>query len=268
MDFSGTLEIIAEEGPIISAGEMVTIGVALLSFVGVLISAIITAKTSKKIHDDNTKFQDEWNKKTIEANLIAQARIEWIQNVRKTTSKLLVHYFSMLDTSNLDQLDQELLASQEQNELLILYFGNEKDSECSGISRREILLNRESNQGKNDMLVMSLIDLAKNFGEYVNCIKIDKTNKLKQAVNDARRQMYDNMEMIVVGQEYIEEINEYLPIQEDRYRKEDIIALHKAEDELKKEKQRVEKLQNDLILIRDAIRIYLKIEWEIAKKGR
>ena len=37
---------------------------------------------------------------------------------------------------------------------------------------------------------------------------------------------------------------------------------------LKIEKYKIEQMQKDLILLRDAIRTYLKIEWEIAKKGK
>lgn len=268
MDISGTLEIITEKGPLISVGEIITIGVALLSFIGVIISTIIATKTSKKIHEQSTEFQNEWNQKTIDANLIAQARIEWIQNVRKTTSQLLVHYFAMLNASNIERLDQELLASQEQNELLILYFGNEKESECNEIFKREILLNRERNSGKNDMLVRSLIELSKEFGEYVNSIKSDKTNALKKAVEDARREMYAHVKMVEIGQQYIEEAEEYLPVEEAMYQVDDVRALNKAQSDLKQEIERVKKLQQELILIRDAVRTYLKIEWEIAKQGK
>lgn len=37
---------------------------------------------------------------------------------------------------------------------------------------------------------------------------------------------------------------------------------------LKKERKKIEALQDDLILFRDAIRTYLKIEWEIAEQGK
>ena len=123
MDISGTLELITETGPIINTGDVIAIIVAVISLIGVVISTLMTNRTTKKINKENSRLQEKWNQKNIDANLIAQARIEWIQNVRKTTSELLVHYFSMINLRNLENIDQELLDSQEKNELLILYFG-------------------------------------------------------------------------------------------------------------------------------------------------
>ena len=127
LDIIGTVKLVSDAGPLISVGDIIAIAVAMISVVGVVITTIMTNRTTKKINEENIKLQDrlnkenselqerlnrensklqeKWNQKNIDANLIAQARIEWIQNVRKTTSELLVHYFAMLNLANIDNID-------------------------------------------------------------------------------------------------------------------------------------------------------------------
>lgn len=290
LDITGTVEVISEVGPLISTGDIIAIVVAVISVIGVVITTIMTNRTTKKINKENNNLQDRinnsnlelqarlskensdlqerWNQKNIDANLIAQARIEWIQNVRKTTSELLVNYFTMLNLANVDNIDQELMDSQEKNELLILYFGNDNTDTMTVDLVRERILDEKTNKGKNDMLVILLLDLAKRFSEYSISVKKDKTSKLRETVDEARRTMYANATQRKIGEEYIEEIGDVIPIEESVYQDEDVQDLGRAEIALEREKKKIELLQRDLMLLRDAIRTYLKIEWEIAKQGK
>ena len=268
MDIVGKIELISESETLLSMGNIIAIIVAVISLTGVIISTVWTNRTTKKINKDNAELQEKWNQKNIDANLIAQARIEWIQNVRKTTSELLVHYFAMLNLANIKNINQELINSQEKNELLILYFGNDTTNIIEEDLNRESLLNEESNKGKNHLLVELLLDLAKRFSQYSIDVKNDRTSKLKNAVDEARKEMYKNATMQKIGEEWIEDIDDFIPVEEPEYQEDDVQNLVRTESALKKERKKIEALQDDLILLRDAIRTYLKIEWEIAKQGK
>ena len=264
MDISGTLELITETGPIINTGDVIAIIVAVISLIGVVISTLMTNRTTKKINKENSRLQEKWNQKNIDANLIAQARIEWIQNVRKTTSELLVHYFSMINLRNLENIDQELLDSQEKNELLILYFGNDSSERNYP---RERLLFEENNEGKNNLIVELLEELAREFCNFYKDVKNQRYEHLEKALEEAREKMYHNVTFEEIGMEFTDEEVD-IPIQEPVYDLADIEEVIEAKIPLEKEEKKIEGLQNKLILLRNAIRIYLKKEWQIAKQGK
>lgn len=267
MNISGTLELITKSSSFISVGDIIAIFVAVISLIGVIISTIMTNKTTKKINERNIELQDKWNQKNIDANLIAQARIEWIQNVRKTTSELLTHYFSMINLDNLDNIEQELLNSQEKNELLILYFGNDSEQKNTSKEIEKKILCKKNNIGKNDLLVQLLEDLAKQFSEYSKDVKNDRYKHLEEAIIKAREEMYKNANYQLDEITCDENGNPY-PIYNTKFYDEDVELVQQAEIDLKREKEKIDLMQKKLFLLRDAIRTYLKIEWEIAKKGK
>lgn len=267
MDVSGTIELITDSGSLISVGDIIAIIVAIISLGGVVFTTVMTTRTTDKINKENIELQNKWNQRNIDANLIAQARIQWIQNVRKTTSELLMHYFSMINLGNLENIDQELLNSQEKTELSILYFGNDGTHENTNGDIREKLLFKENNVGKNDLLVTLIEDLAKRFSVYSKDVKEGRYKYLEEAIRQSRKAMYDNVKFVEVGIQYTEDGYE-IPITEPQYDDDDINSLQQAEIALKIERNKIELMQKDLILLRDAIRTYLKIEWEIAKKGK
>jgi len=88
-----------------------------------------------------------------------------------------------------------------------------------------------------------------------------------EAVRQSRKEMYNNIKYVEIGVQYTEDGDE-IPVTERQYEEEDMNSLGRAEIALQSEKKKIELMQNDLILLRDAIRTYLKIEWEIAKKGK
>ena len=102
-------------------GDIIAIIVAVISLIGVIITTIMTNKTNKKINKENIELQ------TL--------------------------YFSMINSENIKLIDQKLLSSQEKNELLILYFGNDGIQENITGDIRKKLLCRDNNIGKNDLVV-------------------------------------------------------------------------------------------------------------------
>ena len=112
MNIEGTIEIISNSAESFwTSGNIIAIFVALISILGSIFVAWRSEKNSKeisksnnetqrKINDENLALKEKWNIETlqfqqkinqsnIDANLIATARIDWIQNVRKITAELI-----------------------------------------------------------------------------------------------------------------------------------------------------------------------------------
>ena len=92
----------------ITAAQWITIGVAAIAPVISFLGVLYTNHTTKKIARGN-----------IDANITANARIEWIQNVRKETAKLISVYHKFLQESNINKKYDFLLVSKESTNLLI-----------------------------------------------------------------------------------------------------------------------------------------------------
>ena len=108
------------------------------------------------MNDENIALQEKWNNETlqlqakinqanIDANLIAASRIDWIQNVRKTTAELITLVNKCLNTIEKEILLDVTLQAKEKIELLILYFGNENTNPNENVS----LDKTTDNKGKN-----------------------------------------------------------------------------------------------------------------------
>ena len=102
MTVDGTIKVITDNSQLLSKGDIIAIIVAVISVSGVIISTILSNRTSKNLYAKNEKQQEKWNQKKIDAQLIAHARIEWIQNVRNTTAELISLYFALLNTYDKD----------------------------------------------------------------------------------------------------------------------------------------------------------------------
>jgi len=266
MTLDGTVEIITQSSNTFSIGDIIAIVVAIVSLLGVIISTILTNKTTKNISKENAIFQEKWNQKNIDASLTANARIEWIQNVRNTTAELLGYYFDILNTADSAKIEEALINSQQKTELLALYFGPESLRQKPPVKSKKDLLNTENNEGKNDILVSFIVDLAQRFSKYSVDIKKDRFNQLEQAVRDARNEAYQNATETFIGYSYTPDGDE-IPNYEPELQEEDIETIASTEYALKVEKEKIKELRSDLILLRNAMRIYLKIEWNKAKIG-
>lgn len=245
-----------------STGDVIAIVVSIIAFAGVLISTIYTSYTTRKISKDNEKQLYELNQKNIDANLVASARIEWIQKVRGTTAELIAQYFSIINTLDKEILTDAVLKANEKTQLLILYFGPE-DKKKENID----LYNENDNSGKNIHIVKFLNDLSNKTDTYYKNVMIDKLIKLE----DVRNRRLENLSEHVVDWEYEEVITDeseifqsQIPILEDEYDS----SINILDEEIKKIADLTNNIQQDLISLQTIIRIYLKLEWNISKQGK
>lgn len=267
MPVEGTITVVTQSNELMSMGDIIAIIVAIISLLGVIVSTLLTNRTTKKISESNEKLQEKWNQKNIDASLTASARIEWIQNVRNTTADLMRYYYDILNATDSEEIEKALIDSQQKTELLALYFGPETCLSNPSTKDKNILLNTTDNTGKNDVLVSFITDLAKKIGEYASDAKDGKIERLKKAVEDARRTAYENATMEFLGYNYTED-GEKIPQCEPQFQKDDADYLHRTEDELQNATDKIRELRSDLIFLRNSMRVYLKIEWNKAKNGQ
>jgi hypothetical protein len=116
---------------------------ACIALFGVFVSITGSYITNERITKKSLDVQKELAKENINANLVAKARIEWIQNVRKDSSKLISALYNFTSHSysvavfmnstgssirepkvneNIDKIDIYQLTISEYTEKLKLYF--------------------------------------------------------------------------------------------------------------------------------------------------
>lgn len=284
MNIEGTIEVISNSS---NTGDIIAIVVAVISIIGSIIVVILNNRVAKKIsnenndiqkkiNEENVKLQDRWHKESlalqekintanIDANLIATARIEWIQKVRDLSAELISLYFMMLNSNDKDKIQVAFNNSIEKTELMILFFGHEDVEVEQNVS---VLLNKVSNTGKNELIVDFLIRLSDKFNKYNTNVQHDGFTRLEDAVKRAQQEMYKNVKVVEVDEYWCEDSDQILPITDVELRTEDILKCNELSSELKYEKEKIKNLQDDIILLRNIIRIYLKIEWNKAKSAK
>ena len=267
MPVEGTITVVTQSNEFMSTGDIIAIIVAIISLLGVIVSTLLTNRTTKKISESNEKLQEKWNQKNIDASLTASARIEWIQNVRNTTADLMRCYYDILNATNISEIEKALIDSQQKTELLALYFGPESCLSNPSSKDKSILLNPTDNTGKNDALVSFITDLAKRFGEYASDAMEAKVERLKKAVDEARAEAYKNATIEFLGYSHDEEGEEF-PVCERKFQEDDADYLYRIEDALQNTIDKIKNLRSDLIFLRNSMRVYLKIEWNKAKNGQ
>lgn len=244
----------------VTTGDVIAIVVAIIALTGVIISTVYTNYTTNKINKSNEKQQSDLQQKNIDANLVANARIEWIQNVRRTTAELISQYFLIINTVDEEILTEALLKTKEKTELLILYFGPDTKKEKN-------IYNEKDNSGKNENIVNFLMMLANKTDLYYKDAVSDKLIKLE----NVRKRRLESLSEYVIGWEY-----EEVELDNGRVYQNPIPKIEETEKEsLKELDEQIEKLKNitedireDLTILRNIIRIYLKIEWNISKLGK
>ncbi len=289
MRIDGVFEIINNTSETFwTGGNIIAIIVAVISIIGSIIVVIISndstkkinnanIKIQKKINDDNTKLQEQWhtenlqiqeklNQANIDANLIANARIEWIQKVRNLTAELISIYFSILNSKDTDKIQVAFNQSIEKTELLVLYFGHEDDEVKS--EDLNILFNKENNIGKNELIVDFVISLSQKFNNYNTFIQTGGLDTLEKSIREAQQEMYRNAENVKVGEYWHEEAGEMMDVEETHYQTHDFTYVSNLQAKKENKVIEITNLQNDLISIRNIIRTYLKIEWNKAKSAK
>ena len=239
-----------------SIGNWIAIIVSIVSLSGVVFSTIITTRTTKRV-----------SKKNIDAHITANARIEWIQNVRKATAELLSVYYSVLIENDIEKKQDSLQRSREKKELLILFFGPDKDknSESKKIAVTSDLFDTTTNKGKNDFIVEYLNELSKMMDWHVDCTSRNEFKILQERYSMFLEKAPDH---VISYKEIPVETDEGIQYSTE-FEYDDIFAenIHSAENQVNAYMGKLKDISKALQDLSEIIRIYGKLEWERAKEG-
>lgn len=235
---------------IIAAGA--SIASAILSFCSIK----ITRKLNKENIESNQKIskavqeaEDKRIEAQIDANIVWNARVEWIQNVRRVTADFITACYEYIQTDKKNEEEQKknLDLIQQNKSLLILYFGPDTKSTIE----QQDILNLETNEAKNNEIV-------------------DLINTIFEQAKD----YFANEEGL---QKCIDDLSECNACQESSYHSQMYLCGHQREpdechdimerlDEIIEEYERDNKeFRHNIGLLTEAMRIYLKLEWNKAK---
>lgn len=234
----------------------------------VVIAAIIGVAATIYTNKNTNDFQEDWNQKQLDADLKSKARIEWIQNVRNVTAELISIYYKLLNEADKTKLFDIYSSARAKSELLILYFGPENKNNQKN-DEKEILLDTESNDGKNNSIVEYLESLSDDFYAHY---KSTSNKSLKDLEEAKRKASYDVYKYPLKDGDFLytrydDDGNDYDVRDEPTWDPNLKEELKSTEKEITEYIIRVNKLSNGLVLLRNIIRIYLKIEWRKAKLG-
>jgi len=251
----------------VSIIDILTLIAAILAVIVSGVSIYVTNKVYKKNCESNEKIaeqvqvaEDKRAHAAIDANLTANARIEWIQNVRQATAELITNCYKFI-WSKQDEQQKNWEAAQEKKALFVLYFGHDGDSSEPNISR---LLDGEINKGKNNLLVLFIDELFLSLEKYhCNHSFLESYRKDLQRCNSCysyNEEIDDSPQKV-----YICEKDQYGTLfTEDDCNLYKIQKKEAISEYVKYESDLLSKLRN----LSDIMRIYLKIEWNIAKEGK
>lgn len=175
----------------ISVVDIATLVSAITAAIISGISIYVTIKCNKKNCDSNEKIAEQEqaaeNKRasaTIDANLTASARIEWIQNVRHATAELITAcYKYMWSESDQQRVNMEIML--EKKSLYVLYFGPDDDE--SDEIKANNLYDKKTNKGKNDQLVKFVDELFNELRTYHSNHSAFENKSIKESIEKCER---------------------------------------------------------------------------------
>lgn len=177
---------------------------------------------------------------------IAKARIEWIQDVRQATAEFILACYEALHIENDVERKQKLSNLHEKRFLLTLYFGPEnKNVEVD-------LLCENSNDGKHK----KLIELIEAIEKY----HVDERQTAIMRVENAKESALN----VLLNEEFGHEFDK---TSEEEYRD----CLKELEQDVAQTPIKIEKINeqfNRIEQLTTSMRIYLKLEWNRAKRGK
>lgn len=233
--------------PSFSTGDYIAIGVAVISAVATVYVGFSTNRANKRINAAN-----------IDANITANARIEWIQNVRHATAELITAYWRVI-SSKPNEVEQNELFAHEKTALLVLYFGPDYNATAQETTD---LYDKETNEGKNDLIVAFIEKLHSDLRVYhikqlerERCLKTySECMSCQNSEDEEGRRIKLNCEKDEYGTRFTpQECNEI------------INNAKKGMDEID---QFNRQLFSGISALSEIIRIYGKIEWNRAKGGK
>lgn len=128
----------------------------------------------KSINDTNNSFQEKITNHQISANIKAQSRINWIQDVRIATTNLIISYFEYWSNDN---TQKDLNKVHERTILLSLYFGDKRNEYGISIASESFF---KADKLENDRLMKLLKKDSDNDGK--NAIIVDLIKSLYSAL--------------------------------------------------------------------------------------
>lgn len=232
----------------------------------VIISSLISAGVNISLAVKNNREQAKWNKRKIDADLKAKARIDWIQSVREHTAELFAIYYAILKETNKDNLLNKMQEAKKHSDILILFFGdlNSVDNKYD----KTVLNNRNGNGGKNEMMVKCISLLFERINQYYNDVQSNKLGSLEESYKLARNMMHDYPIDEVFHGCSVDEDGEEYPIIEPIWDPELVNNVKEAETQLNDYRKSIMEIHGLINELRDYMRLYLKIEWDIAKTGK
>lgn len=231
----------------------------------VVLSTVIAAIVNIVIAIKNGFEQSKWNKKKIDADLKAKARIDWIQKVREHTAELLSSYYAILNETDKEKQFEQIQIAKRNSEILSLFFGDSGEKTVSFDSK--ILENTKSNKDKNSMIVQSIESIFDKFNKYYKHELNGTRLKLQEALRRANQEMINNPDRWEPCGIYETPDGEQIEQKEPIFNPELKAQVDDLKVQLCNYEKSVQGLTQDLNQLRNYIRLYLKIEWDIAKKG-
>ena len=171
--------------------ETATIIAAILAFIASVISSIFsgysihetkkgnkdTIKSNKEISREVQAAENKRNESQIDANIVWNARVEWIQNVRRVTAEFITECYKYIRACD-NSSNESLNLVEEKKLLLILYFG--PDGHGTDQAKAKDIFDVKTNKAKND-LIISLIN------NIYNQVKI--YHQMRKILNDSNKDL-------------------------------------------------------------------------------
>lgn len=253
-----------EEATIIAAG--IAALTSILSSILAGYSIRITKKGIEKNIESNKEISNEVQnaesirtEAQIDANITWNARVEWIQNVRRVTAEFITACYKYIHSNDcdIDEQNGNLELIQEKKSLLILYFGPDGIEENK--KKAQNISDKITNNAKNEMIVDLINKIFEQSRVYFSNEKECKRCHT-ELIKCIACENAENGKLISCVKDEFEGEAEY-------FTDNDCKTLQKnlEEDEEKYIKLRRD-LFNNIDLLTEAMRIYLKIEWDCTKK--
>lgn len=223
--------------------EVIAIIAAIMSFGGLMFTTIYTIRQNSKLQNAN-------------------ARVEWIQKVRDVTAEIISTYSSALNEDDSNKVQKIIIEVREKVERLILFFGHE-----TIVNKEMDILDKNTNEGKNDLIVGFLTELSNDFITYNENVKRGILSQAEARLDHVGSKLHDNI-IGISNYEDVEIDGEHYTNIEYEFDKEAENEYYKAQIKVDEIKKFNRELDIKLVKLRDVIRTYLKIEWNKAKNGK
>ncbi|MEE1516602.1 MAG: hypothetical protein UF228_03270 [Lachnospiraceae bacterium] len=237
-----------------------TLFISLASGILTIIKMYLDYKNNKKERASQAEItkaiQDAEDKRTkiqIDANVVWSARVEWIQNVRNITVELLSAVNNYIQSVDIESQKINLEAIHKNSNLLILYFGPDKKQNIN-----IDILDTTTNESKNEKIVQLIKNIDDDSTTYFmkqNWITVHHNSVLHCQACKNSNEIYETCDIIdyanINNEELIRRCKEHMDF--------NLQMEHKYIVE-------TEQLRTNITKLTEAMRIYLKIEWDRAKK--